>query len=185
MGEPAKKQTEKDLSETHGAGEGQLGYRILQNAADIKQLSYDIGGHKHIEDREDNFGVMLGMYAAPRDLFPQIKGATFENFPSAQRQMYEVLQVEIDGLLRTLSEHKNFNLTARGIDLRGSYKHMTCFKADDLREAQAKQANANACSVMLRDGVISKEEYAALCEVEGKGDGVIVQNTAPKIPPTA
>jgi len=179
-----KERVEADMGLTHGVGDNQRKYRLSASALSITPLSYPVNDLLPHPEIEQDFGIICDTFDIDRDCFSSTKGATNENKSMGEKRTYQnAMQPEMDGLLRTLSDR--FGLTEQGLELRGSYKHLSCMQGDKVKEATARKVTAEACSIMLRDGIIDKDEYAEECEVEGKGDGVIVQNTAPKIPPTA
>lgn len=137
---------------------------------DIKQLGL-------LEGTEDDFAAIIAAYRHDRDLYPTIKGATFENKEAGMRSTIQNgLQPLADKLMRQWTKH--FIDEKTGEYLCASYKHLTSMNKEQRLAAQGKLYTAQACSQMLTDGVISHEQYATICDVDMDGSKEILLKPA-------
>lgn len=121
---------------------------------------------------EQAFSSLCDAYGHDRDLYSSVKGATFENKLQGQKNTIQNgLQPVADKLLRTLTAELLDENT--GEQLVASYDHLPCMKEDALKEAQAEKTENERLSQLFKDGVIGKEQYATLAEVDPDGDGVV------------
>ena len=97
-----------------------------------------------------------------RDIFPSTKGATFENKKNGEIATYQnSISVSAD----TFCDFLNQLLNLTDVEFVLSYDHLSIMKEDELMEAQSEKAEAETCSIMLKDGVISKQQYAELMDI--------------------
>lgn len=143
-------------------------------------MTFDVGQLKLYEGLEDSFGLICGEYGIDRDVFPSVKGATYENKLQAVKSTYQnALQPLGNKLLNYIAS--DFGLTDHGEKLICSYAHVPAMQDDKVREGQARNLLINGLSIALRDGVINHKTYADQAELPMTGDGVIVQQTTKSI----
>lgn len=130
---------------------------------DVKQLQLS-------EGLEDDFSAIVAAFRHDRDLYPSVKGATFENKSAGLKS---TIQNGIQPLANKLMSQLSNRLLPEGEQLVASYTHLPSMKEDERTAAQGKQYMVMACSQALKDGVISHDQYAEICEFDMDGDGVI------------
>jgi phage portal protein BeeE len=113
------------------------------------------------EEIEDDFAAILGAYGLARDLFPSVKGATFENQKEALRTTYQnTIQPEADGLMNSLTSF--LGLDKQGLKLVADYSWLPCMKEDEKRIQDIESAKVNSLHTQFADGVITLNEYREL-----------------------
>lgn len=110
------------------------------------------------EEIEDDFAAILGAYGLARDLFPSVKGATFENQKEALRTTYQnTIQPEADGLMNSLTSF--LGLDRQGLKLVADYSWLPCMKEDEKRLQEIETAKVTALHQQFADGAITIDEY--------------------------
>jgi len=147
---------------------------ITNAAIEWHPMSFDVGQLKLLEGLEDSFGIICGRYGIDRDVFPSMKGATFENKRQGEIRTYQsTMQPMADSLMSRLAWE--FNLTDRGETLEADYSWLPIMQSDKLKEAQTSKAMTDRNSILLQDGVISHEAYAEMEGVELTGSKEAMQ----------
>lgn len=148
---------------------------IFSSALKWVPMTFDVGQLKLYEGLEDSFGQICGAYGIDRDIFPSIKGATNENKEMGLKATIQnTMQPLGTKLCNVLADH--LGVTEKGETLECCFDHMPIMKEDELKEYQAKKAQAEYLSTLLKDGVINHETYATLAGVELTGDKTIKYN---------
>lgn len=137
---------------------------------DIKQLGL-------LEGVEDDFAALCAAFRHDRDIYPSVKGATYENKNAGMKATIQNgLQPLADKLMMQLTKHLLDAST--GETLQASYDYLPIMKEDERLEAQGKLYLTQACGNALNSGVISRDQYAQICGFEMDGDKVIQNATA-------
>ncbi len=138
---------------------------------DIKQLGL-------LEGTEDDFAAIIAAYRHDRDLYPSIKGATFENKEAGMRSTIQNgLQPLADKLMRQLKNH--FLGKHHKHKLVASYAHLVSMNKDARLAAQGRLYAAQSLEIGLHNGVIDHQQFADCMEWEMNGDRII-KSTAKK-----
>lgn len=160
----------------------QEGSHVTFSNANLKwiPMAFDVKQLQLSEGLEDDFAVLCGAFGLDRDIFPSVKGATFENKEQGLKFTYQnTIQPLADKLMLHLENHFGLTDAGKGEHLIADYSWMPLMKEDEEKAEQARNQRAQACSTMLADGVISHEQYAEIMDVEFDGTGEIVQPPAP------
>lgn len=180
LNEKERARIEKDYRNKYGIGntsEGDEQMKIIIANTNVKwsPMSYPTKDLMLFEEIEDDFATILGAYGMDRDIFPSVKGATFENKAQGLKATYQnTIQPEADSLMSTLSD--KLGLTEQGLKLIADFSWLPIMQEDELQEAQEKKTTIEGLSIMLRDGVISHEEYAKMAGIEFSGTRQFQQN---------
>lgn len=138
-------------------------------------MTFDVAELGFHEGIEASFTTLCDAYGHDRDIYGSVKGATFENKNQGLKStINNGMQPVADKLLRTLTRELLDEST--GEQLIASYEHLPVMKEDELKAAQAMKTEIEGLSVLFRDGVISKEQYAEKAEVDPDGDGLVKGN---------
>jgi hypothetical protein len=128
------------------------------------------------EEIEDDFGAICGAYGIDRDIFPSIKGATFENKKQGEQSTYQsAIQTASNGFCNFLDQ---LLLGVENAEFYMDYSHLAVMQEDKQKSAQEKKTLAEAYSIMLRDGVISHDQYAECMNIDCEGDKKVLYNTS-------
>jgi HK97 family phage portal protein len=143
LDEKERLRIEKEYRNSYGISDDQKKILITNSAVTWQPMSFPTKDLMLFEEIEDDFAAICGMYGMSRDIFPSVKGATFENSKEAIKQTYQnTIQPQADQLMRILSNQ--FNLKEQGLTLEAEYDWLPVMKDDELKEAQAEQAEYQA-----------------------------------------
>ena len=132
----------------------------------------------YLEEIEDDFATIIAAFNLDRDIFPSIKGATYENKAQGEKASYQnAIKPQADDLADLLTHNFKEMFNTRNRKLKLCYDHLPIMKEDELKEAQAEKLETDRLSILLKDGVIDHETYAKLAGVELTGSKVITQQT--------
>jgi hypothetical protein len=121
------------------------------------------------EGMEEAFASICAAFRHDRDMYPSVKGATFENKSAGQRMTIQnALQPLADKLMEQLTYHL---IEKPGEKLIACYDHLPCMQVDELKKAQTKLSKIQGLSLALRDNVIDAESYAIEIDMEMTGTG--------------
>ena len=125
------------------------------------------------EGIEESFSELCAAYGHDRDIYPSVKGATFENKKQGLINTYQNTMFPLGKkVLNRLASI--WELNKKGEYLEPSWEHLPVMQEDEAEKAAALSNNVTAYSKMLADGVISHEQYADLAGVKMDGTGVSV-----------
>lgn len=131
-------------------------------------MSYPTKDLMLFEETEDDFAAIIGAYGLHRDIFPSVKGATFENQNEALKSSYQnCIQPMADDLAMVMTEA--FALP-KGRKLILDYSYLPIMKEDELKEAQAEKTETERRAILYDKGIISAEAWAEMEEVELTGN---------------
>ncbi|MBU3681626.1 MAG: phage portal protein [Flavobacterium sp.] len=143
LDEKERKRIEQEYRNSYGISDDQKKILITNSALTWQPMSFPTKDLLLFEEIEDDFAAICGMYGMSRDIFPSVKGATFENTKEAIKQTYQnTIQPQADQLMRIISNQ--FNLKEQGLTLEAEYDWLPVMKDDELKEAQAEQAEYQA-----------------------------------------
>jgi hypothetical protein len=152
---------------------GHIGVTALD--AEWIPMTFNVQELGLLEGVEADFSALCDAYGHDRDIYSSTKGATFENKNQGLKStINNGLQPVADKLMRVLTSQLLDENT--GERLEACYEHLPVMKEDELKEAQAEKVEVEMLSILYKDGVISKEQYALLAEVDPDGDGIVKGN---------
>lgn len=183
MGRKTKTKIEENWTKSYGIKKDQRRVSVVETPVTWTPISFPSGEMMFFEEVEEDFGAICGEYNMPRDLFPSTKGATFENAKQAERGCYQsTIQPRADSLARKLTKRLAAFLP-KGAKIVFDYSWLPVMQEDKQKAAQEKKTTIDGLSIMYRDGIISKDQYAAKAEVEPDGTGVITVTNQPQATP--
>lgn len=172
LGKDERERIEKeyrDKQRGYGIGDEQKKVIISPTPLAWSPMSYPTKDLMLFEEIEEDFGTICAEFGMERDLFPTVKGATFENKNQAIKSTYQnTIQPEADLFMRKLS--KDFGLEDAGFELVADYSYLPVMQEDKLKEEQTEMTKAQKLGILLDKGIISKEQFAQLMGVEFDGN---------------
>ena len=136
-------------------------------------MTFDIHQLGLIEGLEDDFSAVIAAFRHDRDMYPSVKGATFENKAAGMRSTIQnALQPLADKLMEQLAKHLIDE--GSGEYLVASYEYLPCMQEDQLKLSQANQVEGLRLSKLYADGVITIEQYAQLAGVDYEPEANVV-----------
>jgi hypothetical protein len=138
---------------------------ITESQVNWQPMSYPTRDLMLFEELTADKLAIIDAYGLNYNLFSSDKGATFSNVKDSIRMCYtDTIIPETQSMYDTIMQQ--FKLTDEGYKLIADFSHLPVLQDDELSKEQARTAKVNNFSTMLRDGVISSEQYAAEFGIE-------------------
>jgi hypothetical protein len=138
---------------------------ITESQVNWQPMSYPTRDLMLFEELTADKLAIIDAYGLNYNLFSSDKGATFTNVRDSIRMCYtDTIIPETQSMYDTIMQQ--FKLTEQGYKLIADFSHLPVLQDDELSKQQAMSAKVNNYSVMLRDGVITSEQYAAEFGIE-------------------
>lgn len=138
---------------------------ITESQVNWQPMSYPTRDLMLFEELTADKLAIIDAYGLNFNLFSSDKGATFSNVKDSIRMCYtDTIIPETQSMYDTIMQQ--FKLTDEGYKLIADFSHLPVLQDDELSKEQARTAKVNNFSTMLRDGVISSEQYAAEFGIE-------------------
>lgn len=135
------------------------------NPIKFTPISFPLSDLRLEEGNEESFAAIVAAYGHDRDIYPSVKGATFENKAQGMRATIQnALQPLADKIMRHWT--KQFIDPASGERLEASYDYLPCMQENKEEEARAKSTDVMRYSKLHDDGIITREQYASLAGVD-------------------
>ena len=138
---------------------------ITESQVNWQPMSYPTRDLMLFEELTADKLAIIDAYGLNYNLFSSDKGATFSNVKDSIRMCYtDTIIPETQQMYDTIMQQ--FRLSDEGYRLIADFTHLPVLQDDELSKQQAMAAKVNNYSVMLRDGVITSEQYAAEFGIE-------------------
>jgi hypothetical protein len=138
---------------------------ITESQVNWQPMSYPTRDLMLFEELTADKLAIIDAYGLNYNLFSSDKGATFTNVKDSIRMCYtDTIIPETQSMYDTIMQQ--FKLADEGYKLIADFSHLPVLQDDELSKQQAMAAKVNNYSIMLRDGVISSEQYAAEFGIE-------------------
>jgi hypothetical protein len=103
--------------------------------------------------------ALFDAYGLNANIFSSDKGATFTNVRDSIRMIYtDTIIPETQSMYDSMM--RQWGLHDQGYYLKAEFDHLPIMQDDEVSAQQVIKTKAEAYSMMLRDGVISKQQYA-------------------------
>jgi len=126
-------------------------------------MSYPTKDLMLFEENQADFVRIIDAYGLNENMFSNVlgKGSTFSNVEGGERQAYN--STIIPETQKIYNEITNqWGLDDAGIYLKPDFSHVSVLQEDEEKLQKSKKLEVEKLSIMLRDGVISVEEYREL-----------------------
>ncbi len=138
---------------------------ITESQVNWQPMSYPTRDLMLFEELTADKLAIIDAYGLNYNLFSSDKGATFSNVKDSIRMCYtDTIIPETQQMYDTIMQQ--FKLTDEGYKLYADFSHLPVLQDDEVSKEQAMTARVNNYSTMLRDGVITSEQYAAEFGIE-------------------
>lgn len=163
LGETERKMVESQMRNEYGIQDGQMRTIITEASLSYQSMTFPTKELMLFEEIEDDFSIICGTYGMSRDIFPSVKGATFENAEQAIKQTYQnTIQPCADSYCKLIMQDPGFApLFSRGHELQLNYDHLPVMKEDEKSEADADKADAEARDQYIKTIISLNQEIAA------------------------
>lgn len=141
MSEEERERIETQYRKQFGINADQMRTIITNSSLAYQSMTFPTKDLILLEQLEDDFSIICGTYGMDRDIFPSLKGATFENKKNGEIATYQsTIQPEADSFMRCLSE--DFGLSQQGIELIADYSWLPLLQNDKQIESNMKTSDA-------------------------------------------
>jgi hypothetical protein len=172
-----RERIEKAVNQDHYGIQDNQSHMVITNAAmQVQMMTYPTKDLMLFEEIEEDFGAICGAFGMDRDIFPSVKGATFENKKNGEvatfQNTIEPAACSYTEMLTdwvVLEEQNEFYM---------DYSDLPIMQEDKVSAGKAYYSDIQALSLLFHDGIISPDTYAEEAEIEMTGDGVIKQSSA-------
>ncbi len=158
--------TEKKRIEEHTADRHNLyspnntSFLVTDASLKFSPMSYPVKDLMLLEECEDDFAAIIGAYGLDRDIFPSVKGATFENKQQGMRASYEHgIQPTADDLAQVVTIMLKGK--ERGVKYVLDYSWLPVMQEDAHTAAEREATKSTSLHVQFADGAITINEYRA------------------------
>jgi hypothetical protein len=183
LGKEERERVEKQLTEDKGLYSDKGHIIVTNSSLKWEAMGYPMKDMAFMEEVEDDFQTICGAYGIDRDIFPSIKGATFENKKQGLISTYQnTIQPEADDLMNTLSSE--LGLTEQGLQLVADYSWLPIMQNDKGSEESAEKTKIERLKILMDSGIISREAFAEMAGVDltGKQSTTVGSDSLGKIP---
>lgn len=181
LGKDERARVEAQLQKDRGLYSDKSHIVVTNSSLKWEAMGFPMAQMQFFEEVEEDFSTILSAYGIDRDIFPSVKGATFENKKQGLITTYQnTIQPEADDLMNTLSDE--LGLTAQNMKLIADYSWMPIMQADKGAEESADKTKADKLSVLLDKNIISREAFADMMGVELTGEEIVVEPSKTLIP---
>lgn len=169
MGKTEKERIEKDFNQVdYGINDVQSHTVVSSASLTASKMSYPTKDLMLFEEIEDDFNAICGAYGMDRDIFPSIKGATFENKEKGERATYQ------NTITTCAKTYADFLSQITGVESEGlyyclEYDHLAIMKENELDEANENKVKVDTLAVLFDKGIISPQAFADMMDVEYTG----------------
>jgi len=103
--------------------------------------------------------ALFDAFGLNANIFSSVEGTTFSNVRDSIRMIYtDTIIPETQSLYDSIM--RQWGLHEQGYYLKAEFDHLPVMQDDELLSQQASKSKVETYSIMLRDGVISKQQYA-------------------------
>jgi len=176
FGSAERDRLNESYKEKYGIEDDQTRVIMSSSALKYQSMSFPTADLMLFEEEENCFSMMCAAYGMDRKLFPDNSAAKPQAIGSdgkgkteeAMKTTYQnTIQQEIDIFCNQFNYDVDFGLIKSGYILRGSFKHLPVMQEDEVLREQVESEKTVSLSQMLKDGIISKQEYREAMGLEG------------------
>jgi len=132
---------------------------ITESQVNWQSMSYPTRDLMLFEELNADKIAIIDAYGMNVNLFSSEKGTTFTNVRDSVRMVYtDTIIPETQQMYDTIAHQ--IGLDQQGISIVADFSHLPVLQDDEQMKASADKTKVDTYSVMLRDGVISQQQYA-------------------------
>ena len=133
---------------------------ITESQVNWQSMSYPTRDLMLFEELNADKMAIIDAYGMNANLFSSEKGSTFSNVKDSIRMVYtDTIIPETQQMYDSICHQ--LGLDKEGIRIEACFDHLPVLQDDELAEYQALTEKVTAYNLLLTDGVITKEQYAA------------------------
>lgn len=132
---------------------------ITESQVNWQSMSYPTRDLMLFEELNADKIAIIDAYGMNVNLFSSEKGSTFTNVRDSVRMVYtDTIIPETQQMYDTIAHQ--MGLDKQGIKIVADFSHLPVLQDDEAMKASADKTKVDTYSVMLRDGVITQQQYA-------------------------
>jgi len=132
---------------------------ITESQVNWQSMSYPTRDLMLFEELNADKIAIIDAYGMNVNLFSSEKGSTFTNVRDSVRMVYtDTIIPETQQMYDTMAHQ--MGLDKQGIKIVADFSHLPVLQDDEQMKASADKTKVDTYSVMLRDGVITQQQYA-------------------------
>ncbi len=109
--------------------------------------------------------AIIDTYGMNYNLFSSDKGSTFSNVRDSLKMVYQDTIIPETQAMYDSIMHQ-FGLSQQGYYLEACFDHVPVLQEDEMQKAQAQKVEVDSYSILLKDGIITPEQYANEFDIE-------------------
>lgn len=138
---------------------------ITESQVNWQSMSYPTRDLMLFEELNADKIAIIDAYGMNVNLFSSEKGSTFTNVRDSVRMVYtDTIIPETQQMYDTMAHQ--MGLDKQGIKIVADFSHLPVLQDDEAMKASADKTKVDTYSVMLRDGVITQQQYATEFGIE-------------------
>jgi hypothetical protein len=137
---------------------------ITESDVNWQPMSYPTKDLMLFEELTADKMAIIDAYGLNANLFSSDKGSTFTNMRDSVRMAYT------DTIIPETQQMYDSMLSQWGLDqefyLEANFDHLPILQKDEVEKASVQKTTADTYSILLRDGVVTQQQYADIFEIE-------------------
>ena len=132
---------------------------ITESQVNWTPMSYPTKDLLLFEELNADKMAIIDAYGMNVNLFSNEKGSTFSNVKDSVRMVYtDTIIPETQQMYDTIAHQ--LGLKEQGYSIKADFSHLPVLQDDEQTKAAADKTKAETYNILLRDGVITQEQYA-------------------------
>lgn len=138
---------------------------ITESNLQWNPMSYPTRDLMLFEELNADIIAIIDTYGLNANLFSSEKGSTFTNVRDSLRMVYQdTIQPETQAMYDSIMHQ--LGLSQQGYYLEACFDHLPVLQDDEMQHAQTNKVEVDTYSIMLKDGIITPEQYAQEFNIE-------------------
>ncbi len=138
---------------------------ITESQVNWQPMSYPTKDLMLFEELTADKIALIDAFGLNSNLFSSEKGATFTNMKDSIKMAYtDTIIPETQQMYDSIIQQ--FGLDQDGYHLKADFSHLVVLQEDEVSRNAAQKSKVESYTIMLNDGVISKEQYATEFGIE-------------------
>jgi hypothetical protein len=137
---------------------------ITESDVNWQPMSYPTKDLMLFEELTADKMAIIDAYGLNANLFSSDKGSTFTNMRDSVRMAYT------DTIIPETQQMYDSMLSQWGLDqefyLEANFDHLPILQKDEVEKASVQKTTADTYSILLRDGVVTQQQYADIFEIK-------------------
>jgi hypothetical protein len=138
---------------------------ITESNVTWNPMSYPTRDLMLFEELTADVIAIIDTFGMNYNLFSSDKGSTFSNVRDSLKMVYQDTIIPETQAMYDSIMHQ-FGLSQQGYYLEASFDHVPVLQEDEMQKSQAQKIEVDSYSILLKDGIITPEQYAAQFDIE-------------------